>query len=78
MGRNELSANAIGASTHRCSENVFTYRTKRLRVTGVRLLLEPRLQMDAVGKPVRGRCGYKRKRNSDRCGARSRIGARYS
>jgi hypothetical protein len=37
MGRNELSANAIAASTHRphrCSENVFTYRTKRLRVTG--------------------------------------------
>ena len=29
-------------------------------------------------KPVRGRCGYKRKRNSDRCGARGRIGARYS
>ena len=28
-------------------------------------------------KPVRGRCGYKRKRNSGRCGARSRIGARY-
>src|SRR5258708_24511024 len=37
MGRNELSANAIAASTHlpyRCSENVFTYRAKRLRVTG--------------------------------------------
>ena len=29
-------------------------------------------------KPVRGRCGYKRKRNSGQCGARSRIGARYS
>jgi hypothetical protein len=29
-------------------------------------------------KPVRGRYGYKRKRNSGRCGARSRIGARYS
>src|SRR5438105_11269736 len=29
VGRNELSANAIAASTHRphrCSENVFTYR----------------------------------------------------
>jgi len=37
VGRNELSANAIAASTHRphrCSENVFTYRTKRQRVTG--------------------------------------------
>ena len=29
-------------------------------------------------KPVRGRCGYKRKRNSSRRGARGRIGARYS
>src|SRR5258708_14418785 len=29
-------------------------------------------------KPANGRCGYKRKRNSGRCGARSRIGARYS
>ena len=29
-------------------------------------------------KPARGRCGYKRKRNSGRCGARGRIGARYS
>src|SRR6266853_1161065 len=37
MGRNELSANAIAASTHlpyRGSENVSTYRTKRLRVAG--------------------------------------------
>ena len=36
MGRNELSANAIAASTqrpYRCSENVSTYRTKRLRET---------------------------------------------
>src|SRR6266566_3359657 len=29
-------------------------------------------------KPPGGRCGYKRKRNSSRCGARSRIGAYYS
>ena len=29
-------------------------------------------------KPANGRCGYKRKRNSGRCGARNRIGARYS
>ena len=29
-------------------------------------------------KPPDGRCGYKRKRNSGRCDARSRIGARYS
>ena len=29
-------------------------------------------------KPARGRCGYKRKRNSGRCGVRGRIGARYS
>src|SRR5215475_6860378 len=29
-------------------------------------------------KPSEGRCGYKRERNSGRCGARSRIGARYS
>ena len=36
----------------------------------------------ATGKPglepPGGRCGYKRKRSSGRCGARSRIGARYS
>ena len=29
-------------------------------------------------KPANGRCGYKRKRNSGRSGARGRIGARYS
>jgi len=29
-------------------------------------------------EPPSGRGGYKRKRNSDRCGARRRIGARYS
>jgi hypothetical protein len=29
-------------------------------------------------EPASGRYGYKRKRNSGRCGARSRIGARYS
>src|SRR4051812_36973230 len=29
-------------------------------------------------EPPGGRCGYKRKRSSGRCGARSRIGARYS
>ena len=37
IGRNELSANAMAASVqrpYRCSENVPTYCTKRLRVTG--------------------------------------------
>jgi len=29
-------------------------------------------------EPPEGRSGYKRKRSSSRCGARSRIGARYS
>ena len=29
-------------------------------------------------EPPGGRCGYKRERSSGRCGARSRIGARYS
>jgi hypothetical protein len=29
-------------------------------------------------EPPGGRCGYKRERSSGQCGARSRIGARYS
>jgi hypothetical protein len=51
MGRNELSANAIAASTqrpYRCPENVSAYRTKRLRVTGaiISAITTPRSRQD--------------------------------
>jgi hypothetical protein len=71
MGRNELSANAIAASTHRphrCSENVFTYRTKRQRVTGATISPVTTSSLGAWRpSPQAARCDCRARRYGARC-----------